>query len=485
VAAAGSATGMETFIGCHPERASFNVLELRSDRSVWIKEICGPGGGHTDWHEGPEIELLDSTTLRRNRFLRSLHLWRKGRADLGEAEAIVLASRQSEWRKHITLTARRDAIVRERRTHWLISGGEFSFRIQNDTGQPARPQATLDLVEPASVPRLLGFSRLAGEPGAYSFRVSTGTTETVAAKLIETSYQWLDAVLLTQGDLELIDMNTAGPFRGSGQEFVAASVITPLRELSLSVTFPVGYYPGENSAKVYHQRISGSEPPIEDAALHARLQFTGQTLLLTVPYPLLDYRYIIAWTPVPARSRSTQAKAFHDRCGMPRIGDELAASFLRGVETAGWGKHCSVALYVPEREDVAEHEGRGRGRSLRRVGFAKSEADIPEAPPTFIDLRERVGLYLHAWFDETGIFVCDPAEFDARARREGVLLGEFVTAVVPFRGIGDAVEPPWGFVRVGVLVPVPELAHADEIDGFRGTLARGYVKMLDSLPALS
>jgi hypothetical protein len=46
---------------------------------------------------------------------------------------------------HIGFTAGRDAVVREDHTDWLISEGEYSFRIQNDTGSPARPTATLDL----------------------------------------------------------------------------------------------------------------------------------------------------------------------------------------------------------------------------------------------------------------------------------------------------------------------------------------------------
>src|SRR5207247_2642190 len=127
-------------------------------------------------------------TLRHNRFLRSLYLWRKKRKDGPEVHSG--AGHQSEWHKHVTLTAGRDAVVRERRTDWLISEGEFSFRIQNDTGQPALPTATLDLANLSAVPRILGFSKMGEERGAYVFRVATGTPEPVAAASIATSYQW-------------------------------------------------------------------------------------------------------------------------------------------------------------------------------------------------------------------------------------------------------------------------------------------------------
>jgi hypothetical protein len=478
ITAAASATGMETLKGCDIARASFNVLKLHPDRSVWIEEVHGPGGNYNDWHAEPQMPLLDSTTLRHNRFLRALHLWRKEHNVLGRV------GDHSEWRKHVTLTARRDGVVREHRTNWQITDGEFSFRIQNDTGQPARPHAELELVDPVAEPRLLGFSPLRGDRGAYAFRVDAGTKAPVEAALIKTSYQWLDAVVLTEDDLELIDMNQTGPFRGSGQEFVAATVTTPLRELTLSVTFPVGFYPSEKQVGVYHERLPVSGPPIEDKALNARLQFTGQTILLTIPYPLLGYRYAIAWTPVAAQPPSPWAKDFQDRCRRAGLGDRLAASFISGLEAADWGKHCSVALYVP---DMPEPGGGARNRFLRRTGFARGGAIVPEVlepPPMQIDLREGRGLYLHAWWGETAIVVCSPDELDDRARKEGVRAGEFVAATIPFLEPAHSDESPWGIVRVGVLAAVPELTNSGGIEALRSRLARGYVNMLASFHQL-
>jgi hypothetical protein len=305
---------------------------------------------------------LDSTALRHNRFLRSLHQWRTAQINDHDPDSLASAGYRSEWRKHVALTAGRDAIVKERRTYWLIRNGEFSFRIQNDTGQPARQSATLDLVSTSGTPTLIGFSPLAGESGAYVFRVATGTPEPVAAASIESSYQWLDSILLTEDDLELIDMSHAGPFRASRQEFVAASVTQPLRELCLSVSFPLGYYPEEKHVEVHHQRIP-SGATIKDEALRSRIQFTGHTILLTVPYPLMGYRYAIAWKPVPARSRSARSKNFQQRCCKTDMGDRLVASFIEGLKDCVWIAQSSVALYVPEPDHGS------RGRFLRRAGF--------------------------------------------------------------------------------------------------------------------
>ena len=298
IAAAASATGAETLKGCDSARASFNVLELRPDRSVWVTEVHGPSGNHNDWHDASTIQILDSTTLRHNRFLRSLYRWRKVRQ--AGPEPLAGAGHQSEWRKHVIFTAGRDAIVREHRTDWQITDGEFSFRIQNDTGQPARPAAEFKLTSASGNPNTPRISPKSGERGAFFFRVDMGTKAPVSAALIETAYQWVDGILLTEDDFELIDMNNSGPFRGLRQEFVAASVLRPLRELCLSVTFPVGFYPDEEQVEVDCQRLP-SGAIVRDEALEARRQFTGQTVILTVPYPLMDYRYVIAWRPVAGR----------------------------------------------------------------------------------------------------------------------------------------------------------------------------------------
>ena len=317
------------------------------------------------------------------------------------------------------------------------------------------------LVSAAGEPKLIGFSPLRGERGAYVFRVATGTSEPVAAAWIKTSYQWLDGILLTEDDLELIDMNHAGPFRANRQEFVAASVINPVRELNLSVTFPVGFYPDEKNVEVYYQKLP-SGAPIEDGALRARLQFTGQTILFNLPYPLMGYRYAIAWKPVAARPLSKRAKAFQGRCLANGVGDSLVRRSLGELE-GEWSGLCSVALYVPEPECSTP------GRFLRRAGYTTGSMarsrEGPETPPMQIDLRTRRGLYLHSWWGSTGIAVGDPGEFEERALSEGMLAGEFVTAIMPFSGDGDGdgFAPPWGIVRVGIMAPVPEVTQDVEL----------------------
>jgi hypothetical protein len=163
---------------------------------------------------------------------------------------------------------------------------------------------------------------------------------------------------------------------------------------------------------------------------------------------------------------------------MTDVGDQLAASFLKGVKNANWGRNCSLALYVEEPNCTVP------GRFLRRIGFATGALveDGPlEPPPLQVDMRGQRGLYLHSWWGDTGIAVCNPDEFNERARAEGMLDGEFVAATIPFRGPGEAEGTPWGVLRVGILEHVPEVAPGGNLVAFRNLIARGNIEMLHTL----
>lgn len=316
-----------------------------------------------------------------------------------------------------------------------------------------------------------------GERGAYVFRVATGTSDPIAADAIATSYQWLDGILLTEDDLNLVDMNNAGPFRGARKEFVAASVTRPLRELSLSVTFPSGFRPEEENVDVYHQRIPAGAA-VKDQALRQRVQFMAQAIILTVPYPLMEYRYVIAWKPVAAAPVRSAARAFQQRCATTDFGNDLVRSFISGIKNAVWSKSCSVALYVEEPDTET------RGRFLRRVGLANGVSvaePLLEPPPVNVDMRTQRGLYLHSWWGDDGIAVCVPEEFDERAKAEGVLAEEFVTATMPFRGLGEIDGKPWGILRIGIFEDVPDVRPGGDLHAFRNFLARGTLEMLSTI----
>ena len=310
---------------------SFNVIELRDDRSVWLKVFRGSGTyERPSWAEdrAAAIQLLGSTAIRRNRFLRiraqeaekSRDAAKAQETDEAEQAANVETSptppprQYGEWQRHITLTQYRDALVWDKRTHWPLKDGQLAFQLINETGLPVLPKASIYLknrpgkrekVKDASIVRIEGDRRTF----AFVARVSPKFAKEVES--IETSFKWDDAILLTQGDLDLLDRNNASFLRSKDWEFVAATVPKdiPLAALTLTVTFPVGYLPKRSRVSVQVQNTNKANEKFgEDKALGTRLQMAGQTLVLGVPYPLTGYRYAIAWKPVAEPTQKMLAK---------------------------------------------------------------------------------------------------------------------------------------------------------------------------------
>lgn len=487
--AAGSATGMKTLEGCDIKRASFNVLELRPDRSVWCQEYNGPKSNTETWGTvGDAIELLDPTTLRQNMFHRAIRRQRNaelarrrvaGHAAPSSAAATTpTAEPTSDYAKHFILTRYRDAQVSETRTNWRIEGGRFSVKAENETGLPSSAQVTSDLRLPPETgePRLIGFRKVVGPSRAWSFELQLPTDRTVVAPRIDTSYLWQDAVLLTQADFELIDATNAGVHRCNGQEFVAATIDRPLRNLTLSVSFPNGMLPDKSTVKVYTHRsgYQDAEPEIEPS-ITERLHVAGQTIILNLPYPLRGFRYVIAWTPAEGPQPSELAlAAWANRAG-DDIGKNLATACLAAFDNTPWRDCVTVAAYVPIMNPEPSN------RVLKRVGLAGHQAG-EDSPPASIDLRKAPSPYLGAWWNEPVTMLAEPSDGEEQRLNVGMLGKEQLAAYVPIRE-PDQWGPPIAVLRVG-LSPRPdsseELLTPRNIANFEKVLAQARVRAISS-----
>ena len=245
----------------------------------------------------------------------------------------------------------------------------------------------IELARSPIKPNKLSLNSIPERPGAYEFQNHWILRTMSSLEVIDSSYFWFDSLLLTKDDFALIDRDRAGPHRSEGREFVAASVLRPMRHLTLTVTFPVGYYPQLKSVRAYYEdRSQANADPVADAALQERLQFTGQSIVLSLPYPLMGYRYTIAWCPV-ALPPTESTLAVRDRAR--QLGDQLAQSFLDGLRGTSLADLASVAIYVPDPSDDR------RSRFLDRVGFVHGTGALasPEAPPTLLDLKKDKGLF--------------------------------------------------------------------------------------------
>jgi predicted MPP superfamily phosphohydrolase len=488
VIAAGSATGMKTGVGWDVKRSSFNMIELRPDRSVWFREVRGPGSAANteDWSTDAAIALLETADVRYNRFLRSAHL---AELDAQEKEAPGSAQERrssfpalmdrSEWQKHVAITITRDAIVRERRTNMLISSGEFDVPLKNLSGHPDSTGLPAQLGMPDGTVKSIDTTirRVDAEPGAFTLHIALDDKSDVRADWMETTYRWLDAMVLTRGDFDLLDVTHKGPLRCKGLEFVAASIKDPVGNLTLSVSFPNRYAPPLGSFQVYHERYVHQLDQEFDAPLTKRLQHTGNTVILSIPFPLQGSRYSIAWRPVEAEEIEPHVMKLWKASTTSKIGDSMAKTCLSVLQSESWGRYSTVGVYIPD--------GVTKGRLLNRRGFCVGDLTAATTePPPRLDLQRDRGLYLHAWWDEPnnpGLAFADPGDSDHERYDTGLLPGESVLAVLPIKGIGTQ-RYPYALLRVSVRdVPLDILSNAPQPADFASAFAKGQLAMLNVL----
>src|SRR5262249_15790210 len=117
-----SATGNDSFQGCLSDRATFNLIILKPDRSVSLRRIYREGGR---W-EQKEMPLLDAATVRHT------HI-RRARTDLTGAIP-------SQITKYAEFTRQRDIWMYWVYTNWRLPTKLFEQRVRNSTGELDRLQ---------------------------------------------------------------------------------------------------------------------------------------------------------------------------------------------------------------------------------------------------------------------------------------------------------------------------------------------------------
>ncbi len=373
VVGAGSATGMYTDeFRCVVSKSSFNLIEFRSDRSVWLRVMNGAGSYEApSWAEARDlsVQLLGGTAIRRNRFLRI----RTQETATAQTQPADHPKQYGEWQRHITLTPYRDALVWDKRSHWPLKGGKLGFQLINETGLPVLPKASIYLKNrPGRAEKVkdVQIGRIEGETRIFGFVACVSPKLAEDVESIETSFKWDDAIMLTQSDMALLDRNNVSGLRSRGLEFVAATVPKdiPLATLTLTVTFPVGYRPKRPRVSVQVLNTNKADDGfIEDKALGARLQMAGQTLVLAIPYPLTGYRYAIAWPPVAEPTQKAEGKKrLIDRLvANEKFGADLAAiaadTFVREGWSSGNSRCVRARSNSSEWQDHPEADWRYRG----------------------------------------------------------------------------------------------------------------------------
>lgn len=462
VIAAGSSTGAITLHKSDPSTASYNLIELRPDRSVDLTVYSWSGGA---WNAGTHYQLLDSPAVRRNRLLR-----RSGGS--------LARPSTSEVVKHVEFTRARDGIVNESSSDWSLEGGKWSRLVWNETGVPTNfsvrfasrkgqiwtPNVPLVFTElPAKNPK---------DPRGYFFECDVDPAIATVPLHIEVSYTWLGGAVLTREELDALDATKRGPFRDSGYELAAATATSFLKSLTLAVGIPPELAPGENDIRVFQQLSTGdpykysSPPELYD---YLRIIAPGN-YLLAVPYPQKNMRYVVAWKP-PLQQPAEEAEKF--RTNARSKGAELVRRFYEGLTATPLGASAVVSLYVPSLGQV--------GR-LDLVGSHPKEAS---PRPAQIEIDRQSMVVTLAWRGALAATpILQPAQRAENADALGMLQEERALIAVPVRlGMDWTNSPPWGVVRIGIRDVSPEntklLDNASpEKATLRTMLLRPIIKML-------
>ena len=447
VIGAGSATGTVTLKPCDQKLASFNVIELREDRTVGVSVYRHDGTG---WQPDPPLEIYSAAALRRSRFLR-----RSG--------AHVQRPLTSDVVRYIEFTRERDGWVRETRTQMDFSGEpQLRLRARNTTGTPTDLSIRFDGWEPPDP----AFETTSHE-NVFHYHCDLPAEVMNRLQTLKFSFCWFGGAVLTVEELAAIEAGKRGEFRSDGYEFGALSIDSSFRELRLIVSLPSEVAPAneDQDVEAFLQDPDGALLAQVPRDVADCLRIVGRGLYaLVVPYPRRGWRYGIKWKVPHAPAPSALAQQFVDQAKIR--GNDYAKAFYDSlVQSAALGK-CTTALYVPEEAPGA----------LELVGRYPEHANLRSTLNTaLVD-----NVVAQAWRGVTTAMLRRSA-----ADYAGFEPGERALIAVPVRaGLDWANDAPWGVVRIGLREVTAELAAAQVDPGkgilLRNSLLRPMVSMLSA-----
>ncbi len=409
VVAAGSATGNDSFEGCQRDDATFNILVLSADSSIYMHEYVRDKGR---W-KIDIFPLLDAGALRHSQRRRA-----------AKDERPIVA----EITKSLTFTQDRDIWVRWVYTNTTIDGRvQLTQTVRNSTGEP--DNVLFEICGPG-IQRV----RLPGEPkptADHTWQLISsqlpaylsGHKEPVQINLV---YRWRGGGLLTRQELDAaVDSQRQEPLRTEGYEF--AVVRAPdehdthdLLSLELIITLPPEYSPTTDPIVRIDDKLS-------DPELERQLRVLAPGLfVLRIPFPEKGRDYQVAWNPPDEAAVRVEGKTLEQTfCDNARSrGVQLLHSFTQVISATPLENPVSVAIYVK-----ADHKAQ-----LQRVALVGPTLTLPSD----VDLLDPDEGVARAWRGDPTIEAVtsphDPAQN---------LLVISLPIRFSFQTVGP---PPWGVV---------------------------------------
>jgi UDP-2,3-diacylglucosamine pyrophosphatase LpxH len=438
VVATGSSTGTRTLKGWSMKHARFNVVELRPDRSVVLREINGEKGYFAEGNDAP-VQLLNAEDVRRARFQRKA------------TKAGARNPPRSRVTKLFEFRHDRDGVITETRTDWLI-GDRWVISTQNRTGTPTTANLEMHFGDGQRLEMSADFARTGFGDNSYTAAFDLGAQGGRSVNRVITSWSWEAGAVLTLDELATI--RDPGEFRNDKKEF--ASVEAPesdLEELTLVVKVPQEFAPDYRSIEVWTANVDTRkwEP---NASLRHLVEPLGQGLFsLRVPFPLPRWRYAMCWPLAPGPGEGETRWVQHLTANAAGIHEAICNS-LYGKD--GLPDDASVALYLR----------RPGGKGLYR---AQSKGKALEA----LDFDEQSGIVRGAWWGRR-LRATAPEENDS----SGLFVdGDSYVALFPLVQPGVESFPAAGLIRVAVRGRFPGLGSGDgaQVEALRSVLARSPV----------
>src|SRR6185437_14478079 len=424
VIGAGSATGNKTLEGCDFGRCSFNVIDLHHDRSILLREVRHDG---IQWQPVNRDLLLDDRSVRRARFSR--------RTD----------SKATPTSRMLTcIEFHRDRNINFTRywTNWAVESGQWSCPTTNSSGWPSDASIQFDWAD--SEREVFDPVRPSKDPSGYhahQFTVALRESRRRIARQITAKFQWQGGGILTQDDLNYLDVNMRGPYRQDGFEFASVRTHNDLETLSLLVRIPTEFAPDLDRIEVFYEEPK-CEPKSGDELVRALRRHGSGMFSFNLAYPRRGYRYVLAWRPANDPPLNCKAEHCRKAARIPEKADKLISVFATELRRFLSFEPLSIALYVPLPEDVT---------MLAKVGQTIRKGIGPNLnPPTQLSLRGASTLHRHAWWGQIQAALAGTGDADGIDNDAGFVLGERALVVVPIREYHRKDSASWGLIRIGI-----------------------------------
>jgi hypothetical protein len=327
-------------------------------------------------------------------------------------------------------------------TDWEVDSDHWTCPTTNSSGWPSTASIEFDWGEgEAEVFDNVKASNDDGGDHAHQFAVSLRESRRRTARKIVAKFQWQGGGILTQDDLNYLDVGTRGPYRRKGLEFASVRAPRDLESLTLLVRMPDQFAPNLDEIQVFYEEPH-EKPRRGDELAGALRRHCSGMFSFDLAYPRRDYRYVLAWKPIEGPQLSRKAERFRNAVRSGENADRLASQFYSELGRCSHFQPLSIALYVPLPTDSS---------TLRKVGqFVREDTATNQHPPMQLPLRGASSLHRHAWWGQTQAALAGNGDADRADSDAGFLHGERALVAIPIREHGRKGDISWGLIRIGI-----------------------------------